>query len=570
MKKRLITLILLCLLGAGLVPTLNVKAADSTYVTREEKIPKTDKIYYVETDDDEFIALQRVLANHVEHFTIRYLASKEDDLEFLGLDSIYYVCEEDSEYKHELYESDGCSEWMNSYWNDYYVTARGQKWLNIDYEYVYYEDAIKMDKLRDDVRKTIVESGVTNKTDYEKLAWVYDWMCSHIVYDHTFKRYKAYEAFEGSSVCEGYARLFEVFTDELDLNTRYVIGDAYGIGSDGEGWGLHAWNIAYLDGEWYQIDTTWGVRNGRDYFLRGEEYFKKTKHKLHLERLDQDIVDNISDTDYTGTGDDQFSTVPARTFGIIFDPVYRERLNIGEEYQWLIKNDTGIELTYENSNPDVASLSDDGKVVALKEGKTTLTATNKELNMEEPIDIIVSKELASLSDITTVKSAKDINVVYGKTAQVKIKQKDSEGILQGVKYESQDNSIATVDDTGKVTGVKAGKTSIHITCDNGSDVNVKVTVKPLVNTKTATVKAGSKISLRNAIVISEGGPKDLVFTCKDNMSPSTISINGTTKKPQVIATVSKSGYVTGKSKGTVLVDIYNKDTNKLLTTVKVK
>jgi hypothetical protein len=53
------------------------------------------------------------------------------------------------------------------------------------------------------------------------------------------------------------------------------------------------------------------------------------------------------------------------------------------------------------------------------------------------------------------------------------------------------------------------------------------------------------------------------------MSPSTISIDGTTKKPQVIATVSSDGYVTGKSKGTIKVDVYNKSTNKLMETVEV-
>ena len=91
-------------------------------------------------------------------------------------------------------------------------------------------------------------------------------------------------------------------------------------------------------------------------------------------------------------------------------------------------------------------------------------------------------------------------------------------------------------------------------------------MKPLVKTKTTTVKVKGKVSLRDAIIISKNGYKDLKFAVE---TKSTISINGTTSNSKSIISVSSDGIVSGKKKGTATIEIYNKSTNKLLGTVKV-
>ncbi|WP_313130948.1 transglutaminase domain-containing protein [Anaerocolumna sp.] len=561
MKKRLVTIAMIVVMivsGVGILPSQSVKAADNS-----------KPIYYAETNEDEFIAVQRALANHEENFTIRYLASKEDDFDYMAADVSDMSYESDGLYWNtKLYAkaSYGIISWIGPRWDDDYVTDRGQKWKSIDYIYKYRNVYNEYLELYKGVRKLIIDSGIATKSDYEKAAWAYDWICTNIKYDESLKILDAYGTFiNKKGVCNGYGKLFDVFAEELGLNSRYVTGAASG----GNAWYFHAWNLVELDGKWYHLDTTWGTSWGKKYFLKGNNSFN-TDHELADAILDSQLYSKISNSDCTGST--QNSGVPARLYNINIDPVNVERLNIGEEYNWLISNTTGIKLNFENSNPDVASLTDDGKVKALKAGKTTLTATNKELGIKQTIDITVSKEKATVSSTssgyTTIKSADDISVVYSKKAPIKLTLQDKNGKLQGIKYASKDTTIATVDKNGNVSGIKAGTTNITITCDNGSKLTVKVTVKPLVNTKNTSVKVGSKISLRDAIVVSKNGYKDLKFTVQE--SNGTIDITtGKVKNSKTIVTVSSDGYVTGKSKGTATVEIYNKSTNKLLGTVSV-
>lgn len=127
------------------------------------------------------------------------------------------------------------------------------------------------------------------------------------------------------------------------------------------------------------------------------------------------------------------------------------------------------------------------------------------------------------------------------------------GKLTNAKYKSANNAVATVDKNGKVTGVKAGTTSITISYTGGNSVKVKVTVKPVVNTKEATVKAKKQVDLSKAIVISKNGVKDLKFTSSS----------------KAVAKVSSTGKVTAVKKGKATINIYDKSTNKLVGSVKV-
>lgn len=460
----------------GLMPVERVKAAESN-----------SKVYYVETDEDEIIIVQRIIANHENNFTIRYLASKENDFRYIAREAWVMPLESDglywnnSSYANAATRTFDCSDID---WKESYVTVKGKKWLNIDYKYKY--DYKEYQKLYQAVRKIILDSNIANQSDYERIVWAYDWMCNNIEYDENFEIANPYDTFKNrKGMCVGYATLFNVFAEELGLNSRVGNGTA---NNGMDGWANHAWNIVELDGKWYHLDTTWGALHGSKYFLKGNKTFNKD-HNLGSIRFDSELNYKISNTDFKNINSNQNSGVPARLYDINYDLSYTVKLNVGEKYNWLISNDTGIKLTYENSNPKVVSLTADGKVKALKAGKATLTAVNKELGIRQSIDIA---------------------------------------------------------------------------CGNVKVID-KAKINPSTGRKIVAVKVGNKISLRDEISLS----KNTKFTCKDNMSPSTISIDGTTKKPQVIATVSSDGYVTGKSKGTIKVDVYNKSTNKLMETVEV-
>lgn len=78
-----------------------------------------------------------------------------------------------------------------------------------------------------------------------------------------------------AAVCEGYAEAYQLLMSIAGLDCRYVEGEA------GE---PHAWNLLYIDGSYYHVDTTWddpvsddGVsRLKHDYFLLSDAEIAQT------------------------------------------------------------------------------------------------------------------------------------------------------------------------------------------------------------------------------------------------------------------------------------------------------
>jgi transglutaminase/protease-like cytokinesis protein 3 len=82
----------------------------------------------------------------------------------------------------------------------------------------------------------------------------------------------------------------------MDIPCILVTGTA----KEGEG---HAWNLAFVDGEWTYVDTTWGdasyrnimtgeVRNEitYDYLCVGDEELKKSHHVKSLIELPEAVT----------------------------------------------------------------------------------------------------------------------------------------------------------------------------------------------------------------------------------------------------------------------------------------
>ena len=167
-----------------------------------------------------------------------------------------------------------------------FIDSEGNYCYTITISILYYTTAEQEAELEVEADKVLKEIGVSSSlSDYENLKKIYDYMCENIVYDYdnlyddSYKlKYTAYAALVNkTSVCQGYANLFYYLARKSGLDARIVTG----IGNGGP----HGWNIAEIDGWYYNLDATWDAgRNRYSYFLVGSNNF--TDHAVDEEMYD--------------------------------------------------------------------------------------------------------------------------------------------------------------------------------------------------------------------------------------------------------------------------------------------
>lgn len=119
-------------------------------------------------------------------------------------------------------------------------------------------------------------------TDYAKVLSVYRWLTENVEYDWSMQErsYRPEGAlFYGRAVCQGYAETFQLFMTLEGVKCKLVSGVANGMGQ----WEGHAWNLVYLDGDWYHLDATWdaGTKDvfQYNYFLCTDEKMLALSHR---------------------------------------------------------------------------------------------------------------------------------------------------------------------------------------------------------------------------------------------------------------------------------------------------
>ncbi|XP_063405161.1 kyphoscoliosis peptidase-like [Mytilus trossulus] len=109
------------------------------------------------------------------------------------------------------------------------------------------------------------------KSELETIRSFYVWICNNISYNTTayFSGTSAVTEASGvlkskSSVCEGYANLFQALCVAKNIKCKKISGFAKGYGHQ-LGTILsyqtntdHAWNVVFVSGKWRFIETTWG------------------------------------------------------------------------------------------------------------------------------------------------------------------------------------------------------------------------------------------------------------------------------------------------------------------------
>ena len=163
-------------------------------------------------------------------------------------------------------------------------------------------------------------------------------------------------------------------------------------------------------------------------------------------------------------------------------------------------NASNKNVYWTSSDQSVATVDNTGKVTAVKVGDATITVTTEDGGKTATCKVTVNEKIYPVTGVTLDKTS--VELTEGDVTVLTATVNPSNASNRNVYGTSSDLAVATVDANGKVTAIKAGKTTITVTTeDGGKTASCSVTV----NAKTV-----SGVTLDKASVELTEGDKTML------------------------------------------------------------
>lgn len=223
---------------------------------------------------------------------------------------------------------------------------------------------------------------------------------------------------------------------------------------------------------------------------------------------------------------------------------------IGNTYQIKINQSNVGTVKYKSNNTKVATVSASGKITGKAYGTAKISVTA--LGKTKTFTVSVRKKP------TKVKlSASKKTLGVGQTYTISKTVSPSGAYTGGITYKSSNSKVATVNSSGKITAKKKGTATITVKTANGKTAKIKITVKKAptyikLNAKSKTIKRNRTYTVRARL--TSGSAASIKYTSSNSK----------------VATVSSSGKIKGKKKGTAYITAktHNGKTAKIKIRVK--
>lgn len=207
-------------------------------------------------------------------------------------------------------------------------------------------------------------------------------------------------------------------------------------------------------------------------------------------------------------------------------------------------------LTWVSSNTAVATVDAQGRVTAVAEGSAIITVSTYH-GVEATCVVTVTSETVEES-IAIDKT--ELSLVAGESDTLVITISPAGTTAT---YESSDESVATIDETGKVTAVAAGSATVKATLANGQSVSCTVTVEAAPEQETVSLS-------KDTMSLEEGDSEKLVAV----VTPAGTTVTFSSKNTNV-ATVDQYGNVTAVAEGSAEIIVVTSTGKTAICTVTV-
>lgn len=139
-------------------------------------------------------------------------------------------------------------------------------------EYLFDKGKVKEHQKAMEARITKLVRPALGMTEWEKEAYIHDFICSGVRYDKLKKAY-SHEIIgplgQGVGVCEGIAKTVKILCDRLGIWCIIAISDA---NPEKKIRYRHAWNIVRIEGTYFHLDATFDNSLGKSTGIRYDYY----------------------------------------------------------------------------------------------------------------------------------------------------------------------------------------------------------------------------------------------------------------------------------------------------------
>lgn len=207
------------------------------------------------------------------------------------------------------------------------------------------------------------------------------------------------------------------------------------------------------------------------------------------------------------------------------------------EYQVFPLNASNRGVSFNSTNPQVASVNNSGLVRAIQAGNAIITVTTNENGHTASVSINVSE--SSSPNVSGVQFlSESLGLEAGTTHQLRYEVLPNSALDKAVSFTSSHENVATVNSTGLVNTLEKGSTTITIITNEG---NYTDTIKVEVFGDTQIIETGtgnllitcSSVVLHNPIHLSQTMALDMTSTFRfDPDNPSMFSLKLVDQPPQ--------------------------------------
>ena len=184
-------------------------------------------------------------------------------------------------------------------------------------------------------------------------------------------------------------------------------------------------------------------------------------------------------------------------------------------------NASNKSINWESGNTGVATVDTSGKVTAVAQGTTTITATAADGSGKSAECSVTVKEAANVPVESVSLDKTSLGLTEGETTQLTATVEPEDASNKNVTWESSNTNVATVNN-GEVTAVSAGTATITVTTvDGGKTDTCTVTVREEAPDRPVNLPDTHSIDL----IVSDGGEAKLSLT--NASAGSTITVTAT-------------------------------------------